>query len=74
MLPVIRGILPRNTIRVRAPEKVDLSRIRANLSGIMPARAGRMPALPSYAAAVSFGSSMVPLNFGGSSSIPKLSE
>jgi hypothetical protein len=27
-----------------------------------------------YAAAVSFGSSMVPLNLGGSSSIPKLSE
>jgi len=27
-----------------------------------------------YTAAVSFGSSMVPLNFGGSSSIPKLAE
>ena len=29
---------------------------------------------PTYAAAVSFDSSMVPLNFGGSSSMPKFSE
>jgi hypothetical protein len=34
---------------------------------------GRVRAIR-YTAAVSFGSSIVPLNFGGSSSIPKLSE
>jgi hypothetical protein len=74
MLPALSGMLPDSLpgdakCKFRSFVREYALTVRSG----MPRTAGNMPALPSYAAAVSFGSSIVPLNFGSSGSRPKLS-